>query len=237
MTRLEGIAREAIVIEPTNPNDIITQLRAAIKTEPSKVIEGRILALRTERTNLTKFAERAEELAEQLRRSLITEGFSKPKAKELSIEKTVELCRKSARNDTVKAVLAASKFTEPKEVIAKMIVEINNLKLDNNSSQYTRGNGNHKKNGNGYPNKYSKNNNRNSNHNDHHQGHNNRRNSNNYRPNYSNNNNNTRHGQNNSNGRTFTNSNYRRTSEQNVRVITGNEIHPGNGGQTTEQAQ
>ncbi|XP_055308406.1 putative uncharacterized protein DDB_G0286901, partial [Sitodiplosis mosellana] len=137
MTRLEGTAREAIVVEPQTVDDIIRQLKANIKTESSKVIEGRILALRADKSSLTKFAEQAEALAEQFRRSLCVEGFSKEKAKEMAVEKTVEMCRRSAKNDIVKAVIAASKFTEPKEVVAKMIVEINNVKQDKPHNSYT----------------------------------------------------------------------------------------------------
>lgn len=179
MTRLEGKAREAILETPKEPDDIINQLKAAIKTEPSKVIEGRMLALRSDKTNLTKFAERAEELAEEYRRSLCNEGFSKAKAKELSIEKTVELCRKNTRSDTVNSIIASKQFSEPKEVIAKMIIEINNLKQFRNSSQYPHKNNNNK-NGNSN-NKFHKNNNRNpnSNSNDNRYGNSNKQNGNN----------------------------------------------------------
>lgn len=242
MTRLEGEAREAIETEPANANSIITQLKERIKTESSKVIEGRILALRTDKSNLTKFSERAEELAEQYRRSLYSEGFSKEKAKEIAIEKTVDLCRKSARSDTVKAVLAASKFSEPKEVIAKMIVEINNLKLDRNDAQYNHKNkNNHAKNGN---NKFSNSNNKHF----HRNSNNNRnsesstsQNSNTNRHNWHNNGNSNRGSRSNNNqSRTFynsNNSNNGRRYEQSVRLYSGNEMNPGNGGQTTEQSQ
>lgn len=233
MTKLEGKAREAISATPESTEDIINDLKANIKTESSKVIEGRMLALRADKMNLTKFSERAEELAEQFRRSLCVEGFSKPKAKELSIEKTVELCRKNTKSDTVTAILASTKFSEPKEVIAKMVVEINNLKQFRNSQQYTHKNGN-QKNGNGrsFNNKFNKN--KNSHSNDNRNSNNGRQNGNHGRSNWNGQNNN-RNGQ--SNTRTFTNSNYRRSNEQPVRLISGNETHPGNGGQTTEQSQ
>lgn len=136
MTRLEGVAREAIVTEPQTVDDIVKQLKDGIKTESSKVIEGRILALRADKTSLTKFAEQAELLAEQFRRSLVVEGFSKEKAKELAIEKTVEMCRKSARSSSVISVLASREFKEPKEVVAKMIIEINN-KTDRTAPMHT----------------------------------------------------------------------------------------------------
>lgn len=156
LTRLEGRAREVIPDNPTTVQMITDALKANIKNEPSKVIEGRILALRAERNNLSKFAEKAEELAEQFRRSLCTEGFTKEKAKEMAIEKTVEMCRKSAKYDSVKTVLASTKFEEPKEVIAKMIIETNTSKQEQLEAQSQkqfqnhRGNKNGRKNGNNF---------------------------------------------------------------------------------------
>lgn len=146
LTRLDGKAREAVPENVESVDEIMKCLKEKIKTESSKIIEGRILALRAEKNNLTKFAERAEELAEQLRRSLCVEGFSKAKAKEMAVEKTVDMCRRSARNETIKAVLASSRFDEPKEVIAKMIVEISNVRQDR-VSQPNRNNRNGNSNG------------------------------------------------------------------------------------------
>lgn len=60
MTRLEGLAREAIVVDPTSVDDIVKQLKESIKPESSKVIEGRILALRADRTKREKFINRTE---------------------------------------------------------------------------------------------------------------------------------------------------------------------------------
>lgn len=247
MTRLEGRAREAIITTPTKIDDITDQLKAGIKAESSKIIEGRILALRAERSSLTKFAEQAEKLADQFKRSLCLEGFSREKAKEITIEKTVEMCRKSARNDTVKAVLAASKFSEPKEVIAKMIIEINNIKQDKtNTPPYSHKFGNQNKNVGNFNNR--PNNNRNGN------GFQNNRNSNGNR-NFSQNNRFNNNGQNNGNRSGYNNSNrngnsgygnqnYRNNSGQNnsrssndhnVRVVSGNETAPGNGGLQLQQ--
>lgn len=244
MTRLEGVAREAIVTEPQTVDDIVKQLKDGIKTESSKVIEGRILALRADKTSLTKFAEQAELLAEQFRRSLVVEGFSKEKAKELAIEKTVEMCRKSARSSSVISVLASREFKEPKEVVAKMIIEINNLKQDRPNSSYAHKHG--RSNGNGHSNNRNSNGNnsngRNGNHfqnknkNKNNGNGNNRHNNNNNNGNRSGYQNNQRNGQNyQSNNRNFNDS--RRANEQNVRVITGNETAPGNGGQSQAQEQ
>lgn len=246
MTKLEGKAREAIAVKPKKIEEIKTQLKDAIKTESSKVIEGRISALRADKMSMTKFAERAEELVENYRRSLISEGFTKEKAKQFAIEKTVDLCRNSAVSPIVVSILGAATFSEPKEVIARMITEINKLKgqksiLNNRKNDNNRnGNGHsnnkfHKNNnGNSHSNSNS-NNNRNGNGNGNGNG-NNRQNNGNGRQNYQNQGN--RNDRNGNQSRTFTNSNYRRTNDsQQVRYISGNEIAPGNGGQPTNTNQ
>lgn len=243
MTKLDGKARESILQTPATPADIVNQLKASIKPESSKVIEGRILALRADRTSLTKFAEQAEDLAEQFRRSLVVEGFSREKAKEIAIDKTIEMCRKSAKHSTVKSVLASASFKEPKEVIAKMIVEINNVKQDNPQSTYFHKNGNNQQrnsggfqrnkgqNGNGF--QHNRNQNANSNQNSNGRN-NNRYNNGQNNGNRSGTNNGGRNGNNHNSGhqnwRNNTNGQHRSSGDQNVRVISGNETAPGNGG-------
>lgn len=69
----------------------------------------------------------AEELAEALQRSLIVEGIPQHKAQDLATERTVEMCRASARTDIVKSVVASTKFSNPKEAIAKFIIEIGSV--------------------------------------------------------------------------------------------------------------
>lgn len=249
MTKLVGDAREAIEDRPQNAQDIIDDLEEAIKPHPSKVIEGKLLSLRADKTSLFKFSEQAEELAEQYRRSLTKEGYSKDKAKELAIEKTVDLCRRSARSERVKAIMDATAFNDPKDVIAKMIISINNMKLDREATQtkqkygnnQNRNSNNRNSNGNGNFNR-NFNNNRNSNASNSQNGNYNRQNSNrngnssNRNGNF-NRNGNSRGNHNGYNSRTFTNGgNQGYRNEQTVRSFSGNEINPGNGGQTAEQA-
>lgn len=226
MTRLEGLAREAILTDPLTVDDIVTQLKEGIKLESSKVIEGRILALRADRSSLTKFSEQAEKLADQFKRSLCLEGFSREKAKEIAIEKTVEIYRKSAKDDTVKALLEASKFSE---VIAKMIVEINNLKQEKPENSFAHKLSNSNKN--------SQNPNR-----GHHSNRGNYRNANNGNRHNNNDHTGNRSHQNNSNhfrghGQSnFSNrNNSRRQNENPIRQFSGNDIFPENGGQSTDQ--
>lgn len=246
MTRLEGKAREAIGQTPTDVASFRTELKKAIKYDSSKVIEGKILALRAERTNLTKFSERAEELCDQYRRSLVDEGYTTDKAKELCIEKTVELCISQSHHDRLKTILTIKTFKEPKEVIAMMITQINKLRLEkltsnnsknNHQSRNSNGNKNHFKNGSSRSNQshsgnssqnrgYIKQNNQSNN------GNNGGNRSNFNNGNRSNNQNNYSQGQ----SRTFTSNNYRRSNDnQTVRLISGNTIHPGNGGEMNDQ--
>lgn len=122
-TKLEGKALEAIPQNASTAKDIIDALERRIKPDESKVVIGRLLALRAEKHTLQKFQTDAEALADQLRRSYISEGMTEHLAEKTTIEKTVEMCRLSARTNLVKSVLASSTFHTPKEVLAKLVTE------------------------------------------------------------------------------------------------------------------
>lgn len=130
MTRLEGKALEVVPAEPATIDEIVQALEKYIKPDNSKVISGRMLALRSDRLKATEFAKQTEDLAEAFQRSLIIEGFPRNKAEELSIEKTVEMCKGNARTDYVKSVLASTAFQTPKEAVSKFLVESNNERED-----------------------------------------------------------------------------------------------------------
>lgn len=123
ISKLAGRALEAIPRDANTVDLIFDALRNAIKPDSSKVIEGRMLALKIDRTKVQDYTQQAEELAEALERTLIVEGISQAKAKSMTIDKTVEMCRQSARSDLVRAVLASTTFNDPKEVVAKFVVE------------------------------------------------------------------------------------------------------------------
>lgn len=122
-SKLEGKALECIPTVVDNIDEIVNALREQIKPDNSKVIAGRMLALRVDRSKIVDFTQQAETLSEALQRSLIIEGISQAKAREMTIEKAVEVCRNAARSDLVKSVLAATPFESPKDVIAKFVVE------------------------------------------------------------------------------------------------------------------
>lgn len=122
-TRLTGKALEAIPDDANTVQKIKDALKAKIKPENSKVVLGRLLALRADRTSMQKFQEQADTLADALRKAYIGDGMPAELAKKMTVDKTVEMCRFSAKTPLVKAVLAATHFDEPKDVLAKFITE------------------------------------------------------------------------------------------------------------------
>lgn len=129
-TRIDGKAREYINDTHTTIELIIAALQQNIKPDNSKIIEGRMLGLRLSAANQEDFATKVENLSEAFRRSLIIEGISPTKATEMTIDKTVEVCRKNAHNDLVKSVLEASTFESPKDVIAKLLTQTDKVRKE-----------------------------------------------------------------------------------------------------------
>lgn len=136
ISKLDASPREKIATAYTSIDTLIDDLQAQIKPDNSDIIEGRLLAIKTK--TLEEFSEKAEKLAEALQKALIIEGVSRPKAEAMVIEKTVQLCRSHTHAPEVKAVLAAKTFASPKEVIAKMITQINDVKKDKVAEFYRK---------------------------------------------------------------------------------------------------
>lgn len=225
LSRLETKALDCV--DTTKDIDgILNDLKKNIKHDSSKVIEGRLMSLNLNKITSTDFSQKAEQLAEDLQRALIIEGISREKAQEMAVERTIAMCRQSAKNDTVKTVIAASKFENPKEVIAKLITEQNTHEVEKQilsfrSQNSNRGNRNFRGNrGRNFNNRggYNQNsNNRNGNYRNNNRGRGNwnggRRNFNDRRNNNNNNNNNG----------------------YNVRVTSENSQGPSGGGQDSNQ--
>lgn len=202
MTKLEGRALECIPTNNVTAESIKEALNANIKPDNSNVISGRMLALKLKPKKLAESGKQAEELAEALERTLVIEGTTQAKARQMATEKTVDMCRINARSDLLKSVLASSTFVNPKDVIAKYVTESSKetqvLAIYNNRF----GNNNNRGRGRGRGGRYNNNNgNRNNNYN------NNNNNGNGYNNNYrgkrggrGNNNNNGRNYNNNYNG-------------------------------------
>lgn len=181
LSKLQGIAIECI---PENATiEIIKKsLRENIKTENSKIITGKLMASRADKTNFADYTKKTEQLAEQLNRALILEGIPSTKAKEMTVDKTIELCRANTSSNIVKSVLSSTKFEDPKEVIAKYIIESrvetneqnvyayrSNKNFSNQSNRFQRGkkyfNNNYRNNQNNNQNSNQRSNNYNGNYN------------------------------------------------------------------------
>jgi hypothetical protein len=128
ISKLSTTTRSKIVVEPESIDELIQALKKNIKFESSDIIEGRLLAIKGK--NLEEFAEKAEKLAEAYRQALVLESVGHEKAQQMAIDKTVRLCRSHSNSPEVKSVLASKTFTSTKEVISKMIVQINEVKND-----------------------------------------------------------------------------------------------------------
>lgn len=157
LTKLQGKALEIIPETANTIEAIVNALKAKIKPENSKVVEGRMMALRADKSNLQDYAKRAENLADCLKRSLILEGISETKAQEMVIDKTIELCRANSNSPVVISILQSAKFDSAKEVVAKYIIQSNKSKHEqqilsfqkrqnNNNNQYGNRNNNYNRN-------------------------------------------------------------------------------------------
>lgn len=238
-TKIDGKAREYISETDTTIDLIKTALISNIKPDNSKVVEGRMLSLRLNVTNQQDFATKAEELAESLRRSLIVEGMSHTKANEITIDKTIELCRSNARSDLVKSVLEASTFSQPKEVVAKLLVQSDKAKKEHQILSF-KGNPRHQNQNKNGPKWHQNNPNRpnyNRGNNNHNSNNNNNQNNSNFRYNNRNNqngqrrqsfNNNGHNGQGGQNNNGYRNRNFNNNNDRFIRVTSnsGNEERP-----------
>lgn len=109
LTKLEGYASEIVPFDVASI-DVLTQtLEDKIKPVGSKIVEGRMIALRCDRSNVQNFATQVEDLADAFRRALVTDSMPHALAESQVIDKTVQLCRSNARSETVKTILASTK--------------------------------------------------------------------------------------------------------------------------------
>lgn len=195
-TKLKGKALEVIpTANNTTITDIKNSLRANFKPETSAVIEGRLLALKMNNSNMQDFSKQVEELADALERSFRAEGIPQEKSKQMTVQRTIDLCRVTAKSETVKTIIAATPFNNPKDVIAKFVVETSK---DKQERQILTFKANARPNNNRNNGRFNSNNNNNNGNRRDGRGFRNNGNNNNYirRHNNNNNNNNQRNGRN-----------------------------------------
>lgn len=121
---LEGKASAIVPEDTATLEEVIEILRKRIKSDPSRVVESRLTAIRFDNRNLTSFTEEIEKVADTLSKTYISEGIPHDKANEMTVSRVVDTCRQSARNDLVKSVLASSTFESPKDVLSKFVTEV-----------------------------------------------------------------------------------------------------------------
>lgn len=195
--QLSGRARSAAA-GCNSLEEIFEQLKIELAPESSDIIESKLSALNISYRDLSTFFESAEKLSDEYIASLSEEGVSKQKAKQMATKTVVDLCRRTARNDTIKVIIAATKFDSPREVINKFRAEVSELQRNrpnfNQSNQtnnyHSRSNnfsGRNQQNRNNFQSFSSTNNNNRSNS------------TNNHRANYTNNNSNTNYSPRNTN--------------------------------------
>lgn len=108
----------------TSVEELIATLRVTVKKESPAVVESKFDALYFDNRNLSEFAAEAEKIGNTYRDALIAEGCSRGFANQITITKTLEVCRKSARNDAIKCILASSNYDCHVDVITKFRTEI-----------------------------------------------------------------------------------------------------------------
>lgn len=140
LAKVNASVREKIPNNPTTIDEIVKALTEKIRPDSSAIVEGRLLALNEKK--LDEFQNKAEKLAEALNRALVLEGVSEKKAREMTVKSTVQLCRKKAMAPDVRAVLSATSFESPKEVLAKMITQINVVREERVTDYYKKNNRN-----------------------------------------------------------------------------------------------
>lgn len=151
--RLEGKAIEAINDNVRDFDSFVKEVEAVSQPDSSEVVEGKLLALRIDKMSVAKFTKQCEELTQALRNSYISEKHTKEKATELTIKKTVEVCRRQARTEAVRSVLGAATFTSPSAVVSRLVTEQNTVNKErremNSRNSGASGSNFYKKQGNG----------------------------------------------------------------------------------------
>lgn len=119
LNRLTGKAKECVPNEPDSVESIINALRNAIKPVSWKMVDKKMHCLKYKSGQEFKFKDKLDDLARAFNRSLVFEGYPRHFANEMTIEKTVEICRKNTDFSLVKAIVSATSFEYPEEVTAK----------------------------------------------------------------------------------------------------------------------
>lgn len=219
-------------------DQILEALRANIKPKTSKEVERDLLSLKMKDSEYDKFVKKTEELAEALKRSLIVEGITRAKALEMTISKTIDVCRANTRSTTAKSVIESASYTNASEVLSNFVIqndkakkehdalELEKLKKNNAKTQNNNNRGNFRGGNRGnFRGRSGHNNNSNRNFGNQNRGRDNQNSQQNNRGNYRGGNFRGRGSYNNTNNR----------NEHTIRIVQGNDPVPSQGGSNQEQ--
>lgn len=124
-SKLDGNALDAIPTDVTTATQVIEALRSKIKPDSNEVVLGKYMALRADVYNIDKFQDAVERLSGDLKRAYISEGLPEPIAEQKTIKDTIQMARQSARNGEIRAVVGATQYKTPKEVVTRLFAENN----------------------------------------------------------------------------------------------------------------
>lgn len=118
-TRLSGKARDLITNEET-VQGIIDTLKKGIKIPTSAQVAAKLLAVKQTATVL-EYAKEVESLAEQLRRSYLSERIPLDTAESLVAQQTTLALVRNARTERVQTIMEAGSFKSSEEAITKFV--------------------------------------------------------------------------------------------------------------------
>lgn len=123
MTKLDQKALSKVSEDPQNVDEIINCLKKKVTHESSKVLEGRMIALAIDNKPMATFQKQADSLADDYQQALVEEGIPLQIAEKLTLDKTIDLCRKNSKSSEVRAIICTSKYKTPADVVAVMVTE------------------------------------------------------------------------------------------------------------------
>lgn len=128
VSRFTGRAAEAVPDGTETFAELKAGLKAYIKPDSVRELESRMVTL-TLGNNAGEFAKKMDDLSEDLRKAYLRTGVPHAMALQMTIDKTIELCRAQARTTMVETAFQHPQlFTTPKEVTSKFVVESNKQK-------------------------------------------------------------------------------------------------------------
>lgn len=118
-------------------DELISRLREVIRKESSKEVASKLDALNSR--DIYRFFDDADNLGAKFFDSLVSEGCPAFLANTMAIDKMTIICRRAARSDLIKSVIAASSYSSFRDVLTTFRSEIALRNLENRQNFNSRG--------------------------------------------------------------------------------------------------